>query len=75
MFRSEFKEGALMDSAASPNISLLDDDSLALLIILHIIHGHTSTLLYRISLSLLVKVAVLADKYNIEDYLSFFANL
>ncbi|KAI9654618.1 MAG: hypothetical protein M1829_000904 [Trizodia sp. TS-e1964] len=75
MFRAEFREGAMVDSGASPNISLLDDDSIALLIILCVIHGHTKILPHQINLSLLAQIAVLADKYNLESYLSFFANL
>ena len=65
MFSTSFREGASLKSAGSVEISLPEDDVLALSILLRLIHGQATDVPRQVDLILLTKIAVLVDKYQL----------
>ena len=70
-----FIEGRILASSGKVEVPLPEDDAMALFVLLRIIHGQTQELSVAINIRLLTKVAVLVDKYNLQDAVGFFAKI
>lgn len=71
---SGFLECRHLKAYGTVEVSLPDDDVEALTILLHIIHGRTKEVPTKVSLELLNKIAVVVDKYRLQDGVGFFSD-
>ncbi|PGH10507.1 hypothetical protein AJ79_05435 [Helicocarpus griseus UAMH5409] len=75
MFSGAFQESHELMPNGQLEISLPDDDSDALMILLDIMHGLTRRVPRRVDCSTLLNVAILADKYGLHKSVELFADL
>ncbi|KAI9792537.1 MAG: hypothetical protein M1816_002057 [Peltula sp. TS41687] len=71
MFTNQFKEATVLNNGQPLDLSLPDDDHDALLIILNVIHGHLKRVPRQITFEMLIKVAVLVDKYQFHEVMEW----
>ena len=74
MFQLGFKEGSQL-ATGDLELSLPEDDSDAMLVFLHVIHGRVRSVPRALSLSKLVQLALLADKYDCAEPLGLFVGM
>lgn len=73
MFRPDtFREGELLKSRDLAEVDLPDDDPEAFEILMNILHGWSSKVPEQVTLELLTKLSVLADKYQILEPLTVY---
>jgi len=70
-----FMEGRDLELFGRVEVPLPDDDDAALILLLRIIHNHTKEIPVSIELELLTKVALLVDKYRLQDAVEFFSKI
>ena len=75
MLKVEFKEGSTLESKGHAEILLPDDDPQASIILLNIIHGRPKKVPRRIDLLLLQKLAILVDKYQMQEVVAVFSEI
>lgn len=73
MLGPSYSEGANLSSAAPKDIPLPDDDAEALEIIFNVIHCRTEAIDDPLDPSLVLRVAIMADKYDFTQALKFAA--
>ena len=70
MFNSKFREGLAHHDSTSPIlIPLLEDDGDALVVVCNALHYRKEATTEDISMEVLIKIAVLCDKYNMGNSL------
>ena len=69
------KNGAGSTASGKIEISLIEDDSEAFIVLLNVIHGRNRLVPLTLSLDLLTKVAVLVEKYNLHDVVAVFGDI
>lgn len=73
MFRPDsFREGELLKSRDLAEVDLPDDDPEAFEILMNILHGWSSKVPEQVTLELLTKLSVLADKYQVLEPLAVY---
>jgi hypothetical protein len=70
-----FKEGHALASTGKVEVSLPDDDPDAFSIILNIIHGLTRKVPREVGLEMLTLIAVLVDKYQLQEVVEVFSDM
>jgi len=73
MLGPSYSEGANLSSAAPKDISLPEDDAAALEIIFNVIHCRTDAIDDPLDPSLVLRVAIMADKYDFIEALKYAA--
>ncbi|KAI9761502.1 MAG: hypothetical protein M4579_001012 [Chaenotheca gracillima] len=71
LLNGSFKEGRSLRRDGKAEVSLLEDDAAAFLIILNVIHGRLKRVPRHVSLQMLTQIAIIADKYALEEALQF----
>jgi len=67
MFQGDWLEGETLRSTGSVEVSLPEDDSAAMFILMNIIHGHTRSVPRLVDLKTLTQLAVLVDYYQFHE--------
>ena len=75
MFQIEFKEGQQLSSHGHVELALPEDNPMALLVLLNLIHGKFRVVPRKLSLWMLTKLAILVDKYEILESTELLLNL
>jgi hypothetical protein len=75
MLKVDYIEGSTLESKGHVEILLPDDDPQAFTILLNIIHGRSKKVPRRVDLLLLQKLAVLVDKYQMQEVVAVFSEI
>lgn len=65
MLSRSFKENPILRSVGTLDLPLPDDDPIALLMLLNIIHGQTKDIPLEVDMCMLTRLAILVDKYQL----------
>ena len=69
------KQGRTLNTISKVTIPLPDDDWLAMIVILYVIHGKTTKTPRQVSLKVLRNIAILVDKYQILEVIAIHGDL
>jgi len=69
-----FKEGKTLHSTGKVEVSLPDDDPVAFIVLLNIIHGRTREVPRTIELKLLASISILVDKYQMQEVVEMYSD-
>ncbi|KAI9761623.1 MAG: hypothetical protein M1840_001739 [Geoglossum simile] len=75
MLQRQFKEAATLRSVGKVEIPLADDNPVAFMILLEIIHGCTRSIPRAITLDMLTEAAVLVDKYDCREVVEQYSDM
>lgn len=75
LLKGPFAESNALSSAGTAEITLPEDDSQALHVLLNIIHGHTKKVPRAVNIGMLTQIAVLIDKYCLHEVAEVFTDM
>jgi hypothetical protein len=75
MLQGDFSEGLKLRATGELELPLPDDDPDAFVILLNIIHGHNRKVPRLVDLSLLIRIAILVDKYQMLERVEIFSDM
>lgn len=74
MLQTNFQEGDELQSQGSVTLDLRDDDKRSMIVLMSIVHGRGSKVPLMLSKSSLFRIAILVDKYELHESVSFHAH-
>lgn len=75
MLQPHFAEGKALQDSGKVTIPLFDDDPDAMEVVMNIVHGQSKKMTQEITPKLLAQIAVVVDKYQLQDNADFFTRV
>lgn len=72
---SNFKEGKELSMTVKVEISLPNDDAMAMIVLLDVIHDRNKRVPHKVSLNLLTRISLLVHRYQIAEACDIVSNI